>query len=59
MPSRARRRLIGEKIALIPQDPQTALNPGRRIEAQLTDGLRLQRGLDAASGENARAGAAR
>ncbi|RYD88522.1 MAG: ABC transporter ATP-binding protein, partial [Sphingomonadales bacterium] len=25
--------------------PQTALNPGRRIEAQLTDGLRMRRGL--------------
>ena len=42
-----RRRLIGEQIALIPQDPMTALNPGRRIEGQLTDGLRLWRGLDA------------
>ncbi|HXT09238.1 MAG TPA: ABC transporter ATP-binding protein [Roseiarcus sp.] len=41
------RRLIGEGVALIPQDPMTALNPGRRIEAQLTDGPRLWRGLDA------------
>jgi peptide/nickel transport system ATP-binding protein len=40
------RRLVGERIALIPQDPMTALNPGRRIEGQLTDGLRLWRGLD-------------
>jgi peptide/nickel transport system ATP-binding protein len=43
MPMRERRRLIGERVALIPQDPMTALNPGRRIEAQLTDGLRLVR----------------
>ena len=41
------RRLIGERIALIPQDPMTSLNPARRIEAQLTDGPRLWRGLDA------------
>ncbi|MFI5013382.1 MAG: ABC transporter ATP-binding protein [Hyphomicrobiales bacterium] len=42
---RARRRLLGAQVALIPQDPLTALNPGRRIEAQLTDGLILWRGL--------------
>jgi peptide/nickel transport system ATP-binding protein len=42
-----RRRLVGERIALIPQDPMTALNPSRRIEGQLTDGLRLWRRLDA------------
>ena len=36
-----------ERIALIPQDPMTALNPARRIEAQMTDGPRLWRGLDA------------
>ena len=46
MPEAALRRLIGERVALIPQDPMTALNPGRRIEGQLTDGLRLWRGLD-------------
>jgi peptide/nickel transport system ATP-binding protein len=48
-PAAQRRQLIGEQIALIPQDPMTALNPGRRIEGQLTDGLRLWRGLDAGS----------
>jgi peptide/nickel transport system ATP-binding protein len=40
-----RRRLLGSQVALIPQDPMTALNPGRRIEAQLTDGLVLWRGI--------------
>ena len=44
----ARRRLLGAGVSLIPQDPATALNPGRRIEAQLTDGLRMWRGLSAA-----------
>lgn len=39
------REIMGSDISLIPQDPQTALNPGRRIEAQLTDGLRLKRGM--------------
>ena len=39
------RDIMGSEISLIPQDPQTALNPGRRIEAQLTDGLRLKRGV--------------
>ena len=46
-PDAERRRLIGERVALIPQDPMSALNPGRRIEGQLTDSLRLWRGLDA------------
>lgn len=45
LPSAQLRALLGTEIALIPQDPLTALNPGRRIDAQLTDGLRLQRGL--------------
>src|SRR5271165_629445 len=42
-----RRRLLGAEVSLIPQDPLTALNPARRIGAQLTDGLRLWRGLSA------------
>ena len=43
----SRRQRLGAEVALIPQDPLTALNPGRRIEAQLTDGLRLWRGMSA------------
>ena len=45
LPQKELRSIMGSEISLIPQDPQTALNPGRRIEAQLTDGLRLKRGL--------------
>jgi peptide/nickel transport system ATP-binding protein len=41
------RAILGRDIALIPQDPSTALNPARRIDAQMTDGLRLKRGLSA------------
>ncbi|WP_136660545.1 ABC transporter ATP-binding protein [Nitratireductor sp. XY-223] len=39
MPQADRRRLIGAKAALIPQDPLTALNPSRRIGPQITDRL--------------------
>jgi peptide/nickel transport system ATP-binding protein len=51
LPAKELRNIMGSEITLIPQDPQTALNPGRRIEAQLTDGLRMKRGL---SGKEAR-----
>jgi peptide/nickel transport system ATP-binding protein len=45
LPHEELRDLLGRDIALIPQDPSTALNPARRIDAQMTDGLRLKRGL--------------
>jgi peptide/nickel transport system ATP-binding protein len=54
--STALRAVLGRDIALIAQDPSTALNPARRIDAQLTDGLRLKRGLSA-SEARLRAGA--
>jgi len=47
MSAKALRSVLGRDIALVPQDPSTALNPSRRIEAQLTDGLRLKRGFPA------------
>ena len=47
LPQRETRAIFGDAIALVPQDPMTALNPGRRIEAQLTDCLRLRRGMSA------------
>ena len=43
------RDLLGVRIALIPQDPLTSLNPSRRIGDQLTDGLRLRAGLSSAA----------
>jgi oligopeptide/dipeptide ABC transporter ATP-binding protein len=39
------RRLRGADVALIPQDPLSALNPTFRIGLQATDALRLHRGL--------------
>ncbi|WP_296105203.1 ABC transporter ATP-binding protein [uncultured Agrobacterium sp.] len=45
MPRRELTNIMGRDITLIPQDPQTALNPARRIEAQLTDGLRMRLGM--------------
>lgn len=47
--ARQLRRLLGSEVALIPQDPLTALNPSRRIEAQMTDGLRMWKGYSTKS----------
>lgn len=50
------RRLRGADLALIPQDPLSALNPAFRIGLQATDALRVHRGLSrgAARAEMAR-----
>jgi len=45
--TRRRREIMGRSIALIPQDPFSSLNPTRRVEAQMTDVLRIRLGLSA------------
>jgi len=44
MSARERRGLLGRQIAMILQNPMTALNPAFRIEDQITDVLRLHMG---------------
>ena len=44
-----RREYLGRDVALIPQDPLTALNPAHRIARQIGDVLQLHLGLDRAA----------
>ncbi|OLZ44413.1 peptide ABC transporter ATP-binding protein [Amycolatopsis coloradensis] len=41
LPERDLRRMRGAKVAYVPQDPATALNPSLSLATQLTDGLRV------------------
>jgi peptide/nickel transport system ATP-binding protein len=47
--ARERRALLGRAMALIPQDPMSALNPVLRIGTQMTDALRPALGLGGAA----------
>ncbi|KZB86012.1 ABC transporter ATP-binding protein [Amycolatopsis regifaucium] len=41
LPEKVLRRTRGAKVAYVPQDPATALNPSLSLATQLTEGLRL------------------
>ncbi|RYC29929.1 ABC transporter ATP-binding protein [Lichenibacterium minor] len=45
LPDAAMRRLRGDEIAMIFQEPMTSLNPVHRIGDQIAEGLRFHRGL--------------
>jgi oligopeptide/dipeptide ABC transporter ATP-binding protein len=51
LPEAEMRRLRGADIALVPQDPLSALNPTFRVGLQATDALRLHRGLGRGAAE--------
>ncbi|MBI2468988.1 MAG: ABC transporter ATP-binding protein [Candidatus Rokubacteria bacterium] len=51
LPEAEMRRLRGADIALVPQDPLSALNPAFRVGLQATDALCLHRGLSRQAAE--------
>jgi oligopeptide/dipeptide ABC transporter ATP-binding protein len=53
MPEEALRRIRGNRVGMVFQDPMTSLNPVIRVGDQMTEGLRRHHGLSAAAARDA------